>query len=339
MRITITDPTGKVLRSGRDRAVLSALAEAPPRASDDFAEICRAWERPAGDTWDFGDLPENLSVKGPDDPQWNAYPCLEARAQEVMLTLKADSETARRAHSQGVKALLLRRFGPDLKFLKKNLQLSAAFDPHCRYFGGRAAVEAKLLQRVLDDAMAKNIRTAQAFATLTDRIETTGFASLGQEMRHGIMAVLTAYQQTRAVFSELETTHHTNPKAQAFLSELREKLEALVPNHFVLLYDAERLNHLLRYLKALGVRAQRGVLNPEKDHAKARQVDPYDRQLTQLAQALNERSSSEKRKAVEDLFWMIEEYKISLFAQEIGTAHPISTKRLDAQRQIIDLLL
>jgi ATP-dependent helicase HrpA len=51
---------------------------------------------------------------------------------------------------------------------------------------------------------------------------------------------------------------------------------------------------------------------------------------------LENRGSAEKRRAVEELFWMVEEFKVSLFAQEIGTAEPVSAKRLDARIAAIE---
>jgi ATP-dependent helicase HrpA len=61
--------------------------------------------------------------------------------------------------------------------------------------------------------------------------------------------------------------------------------------------------------------------------------------LQGLIQTLTPQSSDEKRRAVEDLFWMLEEYKISVFAQEIKTAQPVSAKRLDAQIRTIEGLV
>jgi ATP-dependent helicase HrpA len=73
---------------------------------------------------------------------------------------------------------------------------------------------------------------------------------------------------------------------------------------------------------------QRAGVDLEKDRAKAAAVGPYSGQLDRLLKSLSPESSSAKRQAIEDLFWMIEEYKVSLFAQELKTAQPVSPKRL-----------
>ena len=89
----------------------------------------------------------------------------------------------------------------------------------------------------------------------------------------------------------------------------------------------DRLPHFPRYLKALLTRIQRAALNPSKDQERARQIAPYQNAWNQL-QATSQRSP-EARQAMEEFRWMIEEFKVSVFAQELGTASPVSAKRLD----------
>jgi len=148
--------------------------------------------------------------------------------------------------------------------------------------------------------------------------------------------VLTAHLAVRELLFDLEKSSVSNPGVRDLISQLQEGLQSLVPDNFVLLYDDERLKHLLRYIKAIGVRAQRAVHNLEKDQAKSRQADPFVHRLEELVQELSSGSSDEKRRAIEDYYWMVEEYKISLYAQEVGTAHPISAKRMKAQLELIE---
>ena len=91
----------------------------------------------------------------------------------------------------------------------------------------------------------------------------------------------------------------------------------------------DRLTHLPRYLKALLIRAERAALNPAKDQERLRQLAPYQDALKKL-QAQPARSPEAQRQ-IEAFRWMVEEFKVSLFAQELGTAMPVSPKRLDQQ--------
>jgi len=89
----------------------------------------------------------------------------------------------------------------------------------------------------------------------------------------------------------------------------------------------DRLPHFPRYLKALLTRIERAALNPSKDQERARQIAPYQKALNQLQSASPR--SPEARQATEEFRWLIEEFKVSVFAQELGTAFPVSAKRLD----------
>jgi ATP-dependent helicase HrpA len=75
----------------------------------------------------------------------------------------------------------------------------------------------------------------------------------------------------------------------------------------------ERIRHLPRYVDCLRIRAQRGADNPAKEAEKARKV--------------------------EDFFWLLEEYKISVFAQELKTALKVSVKRLEKELHLLSTML
>ncbi len=82
-----------------------------------------------------------------------------------------------------------------------------------------------------------------------------------------------------------------------------------------------------RYLKALATRMERAKLNPVKDKERAQQVAPYLARLKALR--ANPPAAHEARQRVEEFRWMVEEFKVSLFAQELGTAFPVSPKRME----------
>jgi len=111
------------------------------------------------------------------------------------------------------------------------------------------------------------------------------------------------------------------------------ELGALLPRGFLNTIPFERLPEFPRYLKALLTRAERAALNPLKDRQRAQQAAPYLQALTQLQAAPP--NSQAARQCLDDFRWMIEEFKVSLFAQELGTAFPISAKRLDQQLERI----
>jgi ATP-dependent helicase HrpA len=110
---------------------------------------------------------------------------------------------------------------------------------------------------------------------------------------------------------------------------LAAELNGLLPPRFLEQVPFDRLAHFPRYLKALLLRIERATLNPVKDQERARQLTPYVEGLAKLK--AKPAPSSEARLLIEEFRWMIEEFKVSLFAQEVGTAIPVSPKRLDQQ--------
>jgi ATP-dependent helicase HrpA len=133
----------------------------------------------------------------------------------------------------------------------------------------------------------------------------------------------------------------TKPKTLSDLSQLNlatkdavkpanvwaEELESLLPRNFLATIPFEQLPQIPRYLKALATRMERAKLNPVKDKERVQQITPYLARLQSLQ--ANPPKSAEARQRLEEFRWMVEEFKVSLFAQELGTAFPISPKRLD----------
>jgi ATP-dependent helicase HrpA len=111
------------------------------------------------------------------------------------------------------------------------------------------------------------------------------------------------------------------------LSGMVEELATILPPRFLLEIPIERLHQLPRYLRALQIRAERAALNPPKDREKARRLEPYVRAVRELR--TTPPSGPDGRAAAERFRWLVEEFKVSVHAQELGTTEPVSAKRLD----------
>jgi hypothetical protein len=114
---------------------------------------------------------------------------------------------------------------------------------------------------------------------------------------------------------------------------LAADLANLVSRRFLDRIEYDRLPHLQRYLKALLIRIERAAQNPAKDRERLLKLKPYQDALNK--HEAQPSPSAEAQRQVQMFRWMIEEFKVSLFAQELGTAIPISPKRLDEQLEII----
>ena len=137
MRVSILDHQGREIRSGKDASILNEYApcESPVQVEPDAWEKARAkWEKKGIMSWDFGDLPQTISL----GINLQAYPGLEPAAEGVNLRLFKDGAEASEIHRKGVKALFMIRFKKDLKFLKRDLKLPGAISAKAAYFGGGA---------------------------------------------------------------------------------------------------------------------------------------------------------------------------------------------------------
>jgi ATP-dependent helicase HrpA len=327
MRVAITDAKGRVMASGRGSGLLDRTVSAAG-LPDGMQDIKQQWERQGITVWDFGDLPQVLTVDKKKGRTWQLYPRLAVEEGRIHLRLFNDPKTAEQSHREGVAALLAQHFADDLKFLKRNLKLPVLLKRQTVYFGGQKAVENQLYQQVTKELFSLNVLTAAAFEARVGVLADMRVHQCGQAMRDATIAVIEAHHEAQCRIRDVEKKRIAAPVMRQFLQTVKEELTRLVPDTFVLLYDRQRLLHVVRYLKAVSVRAQRGYTDLEKDRSRQALVAPFIEHLHHLLQSMDESTSVEKRAAVEDYFWMIEEYKVSVFAQEVGTDGPVSAKRL-----------
>jgi ATP-dependent helicase HrpA len=328
MRLAITAPDGRELASGRDPALLRSQPTAPRIPP----EVRRRWERSGLTRWDFGDLPETLVSEKAAGSPWVAYPALEPGTEGVSLRLFTRREQAAAAHARGVAALFAVHFAKELKFLKRSLALPEEVHPAARYFGGARRLEEAMADRVVQDLFATPIRTQREFAALA----AAGGKNILPAGRGLLYALIPVIQTYAALRGELAALSGSMGPLSALCCRIEEEASHLLPQNFIALYEAARFPHLERYLQALTLRARRAFAAPERDRTKSEHLQPFSERLGLLLKTLGPESSAEKRRALEELFWLIEEYKVSLFAQELGTGVRVSAKRLEEKFREIE---
>ena len=340
MRISITDAKGEELCSDRDPNILSRhlskIAEQVESVEMDAAK--KDWERTHITGWDFPDLPEHIELKGTNTAQWLVYPGLQkadSKEKSVNLRLFQSREKAMESHKEGIALLFTLYFSKELKFLKKMLKLPKDMKQKSNYFKGPAHVEKRMYESIIKKLFFKNIRSKNAFFAYAKSVSHS-ILSTGRELLGQSLPVLEAYHETRTVIYDLETAHNTNRTVLQFLKGLRTELSRLVPETFVDLYDIDRMIHLVRYMKALEIRAKRAVVDFEKDREKSAEIQVFTESLNDLLDELSPTTSTEKKTAIEAYFWLIEEYKVSIFAQELKTSVPVSKKRLKEKLKEIE---
>ncbi|MBT8356470.1 MAG: DUF3418 domain-containing protein, partial [Desulfobacterales bacterium] len=340
MRISITDHKGEEIISGREKEILSQNF---PESNnpDEFETAKQKWERTGLTSWDFGDLPERIDLKVKNRGIWIGYPGLEIdfkTVKTVNLRLFQNSDKAVKSHMEGVAGLYRIYLAKDLKFLKKSLKLLKEAIPYADYFGGARFVEKKLVETVVKRLLQKNIRTEKAFYSNAERVKSV-LLSEGRKLSDVVMPVIEAYSKTRSNIFNLERINSSNEEVRSFLGTLKEELARLVPENFIDLYDRRRLVHLVKYMRAIDIRAQRALVDFKKDRIKVKKINVFAQSLDEMLKGLSPRASTEKKEAVEEFFWLIEEYKVSIFAQELKTATPVSKKRIEEKRKEIERMV
>jgi ATP-dependent helicase HrpA len=121
-----------------------------------------------------------------------------------------------------------------------------------------------------------------------------------------------------------------NPAFKALQEDARAQLKALVPADFPTGVPAVLWQHLPRYLKALARRLDKAQGNQKRDAELMARVRPAMRVLEQLNA---QQHSDEQHAEIQRLQWLIEELRVSLFAQDLKTAVPVSEKRIQEQIQ------
>ncbi|MFQ5485414.1 MAG: DUF3418 domain-containing protein, partial [Desulfobacterales bacterium] len=346
MRISVKGPKGEEIYSGRDLNLLAQKIDAKkdPKESIEFASAINAAERTGITHFDFENLPESITLKGKNGNDYLVYPGLAkgegdiARSFGVNLRMFNHREEAINSHKEGVEALFCIALSRELKFLKKILVIPKKQIDHARYFGGAKELELQMFQKIVQDLFHRNIRHKAEFKSHIEYASPL-LLSRGRELLNSVLPVIAAYHEARSKIYRLETANRSNSHMIHFLYLLRKDLSQLIPQTFVQLYDSDRLNHLVRYIRAISIRAERGSVSLEKDRIRANDLKLFSDRLAELLETFEPSASKEKRKALEDFFWLIQEYKVSLFAQELKTQFPVSENRLKKKLSEIERMI
>ncbi len=333
-RIAITDNKGKELKAGRNIPDLLNNHEQKPADLSQFNNLKKKWEKQGLTSWDFESLPEGIDTGTP----VKLYPALEPDKGKVNIRLYQDKELALRIHCMGVQELLNIRLAKDVKFLKREWPFPGEAARAAVYFGGESALGNVMYEGLLKRLLRKNIRTREDFDVLSNELPGIMLDEYRQ-LREQVLKVIVAYSRTRSFIDDIEKARKISPAGVILCAEIRQKAEKLLPHNFPDFYSLEEMAEIPRYFRAMEVRAERGIYNIEKDAEKAKLVEEYEKILGNLVDSLSPYASKEKKDGIERLRWMIEEYRVSVFAPEVGTAFPVSAKRLRKHVEQLEMIV
>lgn len=355
-RVEIVDHNRKTIAAGRNleqlKPQLKETKTVAPRGYDDWQRATAKWERSAVRTWVFGDLPERITVSASADLPVYAWPGLTLEDGHVNLRLFRSAALAREASFDGVNKLIELALQKDLAWLQKDLRALCRFDALYAPLGASDELQETAFTNLLRHALPAATLPALTQINFDTAVKDTRerLAGLPSQLEARLNAILPLRQQIATKLGQaIATAPAPRPRTLNDLSQLGVpakpaaskhplalELHGLLPPRFLEQISFDRLKELPRYLKALLTRLERAALNPQKDAERAAQLAPY----TQVVAGLAAKPSNvpEVRAMQEDFRWLVEEFKVSLFAQELGTAVPISAKRLDQKLEQFRLI-
>ena len=307
---------GRVLATGKDLAALQRQLRPKLRAT--LSARASALTRTGLTNWDFGALPQVFT-----DGEVKAYPALVDAGETVDIRLFETPGAARAAMRAGTRRLVLLGARSPVKDIAARLttaqKLALSHNPH----GGVAAMFADCVNCAADGLIADAGGPAwdsAAFARLADAVRPRLHAATSE-------VVTWAEDILRAAHAiEVRLGELRSPVLAPAAADIRTQLNGLVYPGFLTAAGSQRLPAVARYLRAAERRLDKLADNAGRD-AQAMAVvhrveDAYQVALAALPPAVR------SGEAARDIRWMIEELRVSLFAQTIGTPVPVSERRI-----------
>lgn len=329
MRIAVVDPEGKEVMATRDPAELrGARVELP--VDPEFDAGRKKLERRGVKPWDFGPVERRTEIRGRagrgrEPKRWTVYPALARRGDSVDLTVSTNEQTAGRSHIEGVAMLYRRHFATQIKAIQSELAFSGTAKRAAMYYSGGKTLLRDLWEIVGQKIFTVDVRDADAFFAHAKKVSGRIYPT-ATEVFEKVSDLLTTFYETKQELFKLEKQRQ-RPGSAEFLKAMHAELERILPPDFLLRYPERRLPSVHRYLRAVAVRARKGLEAPIRDKEREAELASYMERLDAL-RGEQELYSEAKREALVEIGWMIEDYRVSLFAQELGTRVKVSPKRL-----------
>jgi len=314
MRIRVIDDKGQELAAGRDLAALQErLGESARRRFMDRQG--GALNRDGARDWAFGTLHESLTTEA----GVTAWPALVDQGEATGLRLFDTYEEAWAAHQEGVLRLLKLGLQDKLKYLERNHGISRPAMLAWSTVSSAEALVADLIASSLRRAArdASGVRSEDDFRALLERLRN----DIGRvcTARAGLLSeMLEAMSAAKARILDLETRL---PEA---CEDMAGQIDDLVYEGFLEELEPGRLEHYPRYFAAVVHRLEKLEADPRQDRDKMDRVTPWWRRYRDhmMDGAIYDEN-------IDAFRWLIEEFRVSVFAQQLGTDGKVSEKRLE----------
>jgi ATP-dependent helicase HrpA len=282
--------------------------------------------------WDFGVLPETVDLQR-GGIRLIGFPAILDRGQSVAIRVLDSADNAQQATVAGLRRLVMLRLSDDMRYLRRNLSgmdkltlqyAKAAAPPEGLKLTGKPDLENQVVGLIVDLTFILDqpqIRNADAFERRI--IERKGLLmTRAAEVLELVAGILGHYHPLRKSLAGATQINWMDS-----LADMRQQLDRLVFRGFLETTDFQQLRQLPRYLRAIALRLDKLHHQALRDRQRMRQMEPLYRQWQERDRQSRENGRTDPR--LDELRWLFEELRVSLFAQELGTAQPVSLKRLE----------
>ncbi len=307
-RLQLEDEKGAILGNAEQLAALRGRFAGAARAALNQAatqdDTLKHWTRDGLADWDFGDLPEFVALPA----GARAFPALALDGERVQLRLFESQSAALLAHRAGLRALLLMRMPDRTRDIAKGARSKLALLAPA-FALDLPALAAALAERSADGVLIQN-REIRSRNDFQDALERRGAFSVDALRRLDDLVVwLTQARELRARLNALGTQWPVS------VADLHTQLDSLFAPGFLLGIPDAHWGRMVLYLRAINLRLERLANKPARDEDLTRQLAPYLQRLPGPFHAAR---------------WLLEEWRISLFAQELKAIGAPTAAKIDA---------
>tara|TARA_B100000212_G_scaffold215192_1_gene162723 strand:- start:28532 stop:32476 length:3945 start_codon:yes stop_codon:yes gene_type:complete len=266
----------------------------------------RKWSRTIESVDDLESQPEKRKIGEINGLPLFAYPTLRRQGDVVKLTLLKSFEESKTANSLGIEQLIKHELRKELAWTREDLKDFSKLGSTAISFAPLDKLKEQAYSHIEKHLCNHNINTISV-ADIKNKIESAKSQSRGL-----VYKLIDLLQKILITRQELKVKKDLPP-------DLDHEIDRLLPTDFLEKTPHWALNRLPIYLKSLLVRLQSRIRDPERDAARQGEIDRLRNQLAASKVGYSQYS---------DIAWSIEEYALSLFAQSLGTAFPVSEKRI-----------
>jgi len=294
-----------------------AAAPTAQRAKAPAASVQQASTRHTD--WSFGELPELMEVaRG--SQTLVGFPALIDQGDAVTIEVFDEPEAAAGRHRAGLRRLFALQVRDALKYLDKNIPGLTAMAVAYMPLGTQEELRAQIIDVALERAFLVEPLPTDA-AQFQQRLQEgrARLTLIAGEVARLAAAILQEYAAAQRKIKD------NGKNAREAAQDAAQQLQRLMPRDFLAAAPWVQLQHYPRYLKAITVRLDKQRADPARDAAKLKELQPLEQRYWRL---LAERRGQQDAR-LQEYRWMLEELRVSLFAQELRTPYPVSAKRMD----------